>query len=46
MTKGASWGQSAHWHTDTKIAWEAIVDGLPQPTQTLPEHVRRIDQRG
>jgi hypothetical protein len=44
MIKGAPWGQSAHWHTDTKIAWEAIDDGLPQPTETLPEHVRRLAQ--
>jgi hypothetical protein len=35
MAKDASWGQSAHWHTDTKIPWYEISDGLPQPTTTL-----------
>jgi hypothetical protein len=42
MTKDASWGQSAHFHTDTKIPWETISDGLPLPTETLPEHVLRL----
>src|SRR5262245_47619469 len=32
MTKDASWGRSAHWYTDTKIPWNEISDGLPQPT--------------
>ena len=35
MTKDALWGPSAHWHTDTKIAWYTIIDGLPQPASTL-----------
>jgi hypothetical protein len=35
MTKDAPWGASSHWHTDTKIAWEAISDGLPQPIEML-----------
>ena len=35
MTKDASWGRSAHWHTDTRIPWYEIRDGLPQPTKTL-----------
>ena len=30
MTKDASWGRSTHAHTDTKIAWHEIRDGLPQ----------------
>jgi hypothetical protein len=29
MTKGATWGPSAHWYTDTKIPWYEISDGLP-----------------
>jgi hypothetical protein len=37
MAKDASWGQSAHWHTDTKIPWYEISDGLPRPTSTLEE---------
>ena len=37
MTKDALWGQSAHWHTDTKIPWYAISDDLPRPTSTLEE---------
>src|SRR5690348_4877665 len=35
MTKDASWGRSAHWHTDTRIPWYLISDGLPQPATTL-----------
>jgi hypothetical protein len=35
MTKNASWGPSAHWHTDTKIPWHEITDGLPQPAGSL-----------
>ena len=30
MTRDASWGHSAHWHTDTKVPWYEINDGLPQ----------------
>lgn len=37
MTKNASWGPSAHWHTDTKVPWHEITDGLPQPTNSLEE---------
>ena len=32
MTKDALWGQSTHLHVDSKIAWYAISDGLPQRT--------------
>lgn len=35
MTKDASWGHATHWHTDTKISWYEISDGLPQ--QVNPE---------
>jgi hypothetical protein len=37
MTKNASWGPCAHWHTDTKIPWHEITDGLPQPKKSLEE---------
>lgn len=30
MTKDASWGPSVHLHTDTKVPWHEITDGLPQ----------------
>lgn len=39
MTMDASWGQSAHWHTDTKIPWFEISDTLPQPTKILGPEV-------
>jgi hypothetical protein len=32
MTKSAPWGQSTHLHTDAKVAWYEISDGLPQLT--------------
>jgi hypothetical protein len=35
LTKDAVWGPSAHWHTDTKIPWYEISDGLSQPTSPL-----------
>ena len=48
MTKDASWGPSAHWHTDTKMPWFEISDGLPQQTnesnilsKAAEEHVAR-----
>jgi len=48
MTKDASWGRSIHWHTDTKVPWYEISDGLPQPTsaseallKAAKEHVAR-----
>ena len=37
MTKNASWGPSAHWHTETKVPWHEITDGLPQPEHSLEE---------
>lgn len=37
MTKGASWGPSAHAHVDTKVPWHEITDGLPQSTDTWAE---------
>ena len=48
MTKNASWGRSEHIHTDSKVAWEEITDGLPQSIgtanvllKTAQEHVSR-----
>ena len=30
MTKDASWGRSQHIYVGSKVAWNAITDGLPQ----------------
>jgi hypothetical protein len=47
MTKDALWGHSEHWHTDTKIAWEEISDGLPQVTSTSDMRLKAAeDQAG
>jgi hypothetical protein len=35
MTKDASWGHSEHIHTDTKIPWEQISDGLASSPGSL-----------
>ncbi len=40
LVRDAPWGQSAHWHTDTKVPWYRIGDGLPQPTSSLDELLR------
>jgi hypothetical protein len=37
MTKDASWGPSTHAHTDTRIPWYEIRDGLPQSASAWPE---------
>ena len=37
MTKDAPWGRSAHAHTDTKVPWYEISDGLPQSTNAWEE---------
>ena len=37
LVRHASWGQSAHWRTDTKIPWYEISDDLPQLTSSLEE---------
>ena len=37
MTTDASWGRSSHAHTDTKIPWYEISDGLPQSTSAWEE---------
>jgi hypothetical protein len=45
MTRDASWGHSVHWHTDTKVPWYEINDGLPQPTNVpAEEHVARTSK--
>jgi hypothetical protein len=30
LVKGADWGETAHYHTDSKISWLKIEDGLDQ----------------
>jgi hypothetical protein len=37
MTKDATWGPTAHYHTDSRLPWHDIEDGLPQWTsETTP----------
>jgi len=43
MTKDAAWGRSTHAHTDTKIPWYEISDGLPQSTSAWPEVAAAMD---
>ena len=43
MTKDAAWGRSTHAHTDTKIPWYEIRDGLPQSTSAWPEVAAAMD---
>ncbi len=37
MTRDALWGRSVHAHTDTKVSWYEISDGLPQSTSAWEE---------
>jgi hypothetical protein len=43
MTKEAAWGRSTHAHTDSKIPWYEIRDGLPQSTSAWAEVVAAMN---
>jgi hypothetical protein len=45
MTKDATWGHSEHWHTDTKIPWEEISDGLPQVPSTSNMQLKAAEEQ-
>ena len=42
LRKEAAWGQSNHWHIESKVPWYEISDGLPQRGEPPSQNAARL----